>query len=93
MKSFLLKVYCTDKALFEGDAVSLSVPLDDGLYGVMANHANTIAAIVKGNMKITRKDGGIIFAEVSEGMMKIEDNEVLVLLDNAKITDEVRAIK
>ena len=93
MKSFLLKVYCTDKTLFEGNCNSLVVPIDDGLYGVQAGHSNTICAVVAGEMKIVTPNGEVIFASLSEGMMKIEDNEVLILLDTADIIRKERTAK
>ena len=86
MKSFMLKVYCTDKTLYEGECVSLILPMYDGLYGVQAGHVNTISAVIPGEMKITKPDGSVIHSTLSEGMIKIENNEVLVLLDTADIT-------
>lgn len=54
MKKFNLKFLAADRNFYEGPCESLVIPASDGLLGVLAGHANLMAAIVPGeiHMKI-----------------------------------------
>lgn len=90
MNKFKLIFYTADMPVYVGDCVSLQVPLEDGRYGILAGHSNSIAAIYPGVLTYRTEDGGEdrVYA-VSEGILKIEDNEVLLLADSAERPDEI----
>ena len=48
-----------------------------------------IAAIVPGELKITTPDGNVIIAAVSEGLVKVENNQVLILVDTLELPEEI----
>ena len=89
MNNFNLHILASDKTFYEGDCDSLIVPNPQGQYGVQANHCNTISAVVTGVMEITPHDEEKFTAAVSNGLIKIEDNDVLVLVDTAERPDEI----
>lgn len=90
MNKFKLVFYTADTPIYVGDCVSLQVPLEDGKYGVLAGHSNSIAAVYPGVLTYRTEDGGKdhVYA-VSEGILKIEDNEVLLLADSAERPEEI----
>ena len=59
--------------------------------GILAGHSNTIAALVPGAMSVTLPNGERRTAAVSGGLIKVENNEVLVLADSAERPDEIDA--
>ncbi len=89
MNSFNICVLTSDKIFYEGNCNSLIVPTLEGQYGVQANHCNTIAAIIPGVMEIMSTDKAKLTAAVSNGLIKIENNEVLVLVDTAERPEEI----
>lgn len=89
MNTFTLKVLAAEKPLYEGECVSLVIPTLSGQYGIQAMHYNMTAAIVPGLLKMTVPDGTVTFAAVSEGIIKVEDNVVLVLVDTAERPEEI----
>lgn len=89
MNVFSLVVLAAERTLYEGDCVSLIIPTIDGLYGIQANHNNTIGAVVPGSLKITTPEGDKIIAAVSEGLVKVENNHVLILVDTAEYPEEI----
>ncbi len=91
MNLFKLVVLAADKPFFEGECASLVVPISDGQYGIQANHSNMIAAIVPGMLKITLPDESELIAAVSEGLVKAENNQVLLLVDTAERPEEIDA--
>lgn len=90
MNSFHLCILAADRPFYDGECVSLSVPTNDGMYGVQAHHHKIIAAIVSGILSFKRTENSETeYAAVSQGIMKIEDNRVLILVDTAERPDEI----
>ena len=89
MKPFRLELLSPDRAFFEGECASLTVPLHDGLYGVMADHLPLTAAIVPGEATIVTPEGERIVCAVSQGMIDIDRNVVRVLCESALSPDEI----
>ena len=93
MSSFKVHILAADESFYEGECESLVVPTSNGQYGIWANHANTISAIVPGEMLYRLPGGQEQRAAVSSGMVKIENNEVLVIVDSAERPEDIDALK
>lgn len=91
MNSFNVHILAADKTFYDGPCQSLVIPTPQGQIGVQAHHRNTIAAICPGILDLTFRDGEKLTAAVSDGIIKIEDNEVLVLVDTAERPEEIDA--
>lgn len=91
MKEFKLTVVEADSKFYEGNCISLVVPTSAGQYGVMAGHSNMVAAIVPGILKYSLPDGERRHAAISGGVVKVENNEVLILGDSIESPDEIDA--
>lgn len=89
MNTFRLVVLAAEKPFYDGECVSLVIPTSDGQYGIQAMHCDMIAAIVPGMLKITSPDGEETVAAVSEGLIKVEHNHVLLLVDTAERPEEI----
>jgi len=84
MDSFYIHVLAEDHVVARGDCLSMVLPFDDGLYGIQAHHSNMISAIFPGILSCTMADGSTVRAAVSRGLVKVEDNDVLVLVESAE---------
>jgi F-type H+-transporting ATPase subunit epsilon len=101
MKPFNLRVLSPDHPYYEGKCESLVITTTEGEYGVMADHSNTIIAVAPGTIKIKPLDDNCnpmepMLAAVSYGVIKIENNQVLVLvnsIENPDEIDEARALR
>lgn len=89
MNTFRLDVLAAEKPFYSGECISIVIPASDGQYGVQANHSNMIAAVVPGELKITAADGTETFAAVSSGIIKVENNTVVMLVDTAERPEEI----
>ena len=89
MNTFQLVILAAEKPLYEGECLSLVIPTTQGQYGIQAMHTNMIAAIVPGMLKFTTPDGERRIAAVSQGMVKVENNHVLLLVDTAEWPEEI----
>ena len=91
MNTFRLHIWASEKPFYDGDCLSLIIPSVDGKYGIMAKHSNTITAIVPGELTFTTADGKTQIAAVSEGLVKIENNDVLVPVETIERPEEIDA--
>ncbi|MGN0478271.1 MAG: ATP synthase F1 subunit epsilon [Hominenteromicrobium sp.] len=91
MNTFQVHIYEADSPFYEGPCESLIVPTTEGQYGILAHHSNMIAAIVPGELQYRLPGGEMKTAAVSAGMVKAEDNDVLVLVDSAERPEEIDA--
>lgn len=89
MKTFLLSVLAADSCIYVGECSSVVLPAADGQYGVLADHCNTISAVVPGLLEYTLPNGEVQSVAVSNGMVKIENNEVMILVDSAERPEEI----
>lgn len=89
MREFDLHIIEADNDFFNGKCVSLVIPTTEGMYGIQAMHENLVAAIEIGVLKFTLPNGERRHAAVSNGIVKVENNEVLILVESAEDPDEI----
>ena len=90
MKSFNLKIIEVDSDFYDGECVSLVVPAIDGAYGIQGGHSNLITGRVAGELKYKANENDEFkIVSVSRGLCKVEEGEVLILVDSAENLDEI----
>lgn len=93
MSSFNVHILAASHTFYEGTCESLIIPTPHGQYGIMAGHCNAISAVVPGKMEYRIPGQAAKIAAVSSGLVKIENNEVLVLVDSAEHPEDIDALK
>ncbi len=88
---FHLRVLAADRAFYDGDCESLTVPTSDGELGILARHSNLVAAVIPGQLRASVPDGSFTEAAVSGGLLKVEDGDVLLLADSVERPEEIDA--
>lgn len=102
MNTFTLHFMASEHMVYDGDAESVSLMTTEGSIGILAHHSNLIMAVVPGLVEFVPagKDAeaagisGRQTVVVSDGLLKIENNEVMILVDTAELPyeiDEARA--
>ena len=89
MNTFELHILAAERSFYEGPCESLIVPTTVGMYGIQANHLNMIAGIVPGELTYRVPGGVDEHAACSRGMVKVENNEVTVLVDTVERPEEI----
>lgn len=89
MNTFSLVVLAAEKPIYDGECSSLVFPTADGLQGIQVMHNNMIAAVVPGILTIRKPDEEEFVVVVSEGLIKVENNQVLLLVDTAERPEEI----
>lgn len=95
MKTFNLRIYAADHIYFSGKCEHIQIPTVDGQYGVLANHSNVIAEVEPGELFFRPEGEKDQKAIVTRGMIKVEDNDVLILVHRCEDPDlvDINAIK
>lgn len=93
MDTFQVHILAADKTFYEGPCVSLVVPTTDGERGILAHHSSMIAAIQPGTLLYQVPGEESCRAAVSPGMVKVEQNDVLVLVDSVERPEEIDAVR
>ena len=89
MKTFFLEILSPDREFYSGECVSMTIPLGDGSYGVMADHVPLVAAVIPGEVTFDKPDGEHVIVAVAQGMVDIGDNSVKLLCESALLPGEI----
>lgn len=89
MNKFHLEILTPERVFYQGECVSLIVPITDGMLGIMANREPITASITSGEAYYTRPDGDRILFSVLGGMVDVQDNMVKVLCESALLPEEI----
>ena len=80
-KSFHLTVARVGENLFDGDAVSVSLPGKDGVFVVLANHEAFVTELKAGEAHIEAANGEKHHVEIPHGgVAEVSSNQATVLL-------------
>ena len=93
MDTFQVHILAADRTFYEGPCLSLTVPTSDGERGILAHHSNMIAAVQPGLLRYQVPGEPVRLAAVSMGMVKVERNDVLVLVDAVERPEEIDAAR
>ena len=85
---FKLQIMASDHLVFDGEAESVSLPTTEGSVGILANHSNVIMAVIPGLLEYVAD--GVRYQEVvSDGLLKVENGEVMILVDTSEKPEEI----
>lgn len=87
--SFKLHIHTAKRDFYNGDSTSVIVPTTQGKYGIMAHHRNMVAAVVAGEMEFVDENNERIYVVTSPGLVKVENNEVLLLVNEVYTYEEL----
>lgn len=78
--TFKLEIVLPETPLPARNVSSIDVPAADGRLTVLANHQPLIAALAKGLMIVTDKDGQTTTFEISAGALQVDNNVATILV-------------
>lgn len=87
----------SEHMVYDGEAESVSLMTTEGSIGILAHHANLVMAVVPGEVTYVpvgddAKEAGLSGKQtvvVSDGLLKVENNEVMLLVDTAELPEEI----
>lgn len=86
--TFNLKIYATDKVVYDGDCESIVLPATDGEYALLANHEDLLIALVLGETRfVVNGETNVFFTGL--GFAYVQNNSVVVFVDTAERPEEI----
>lgn len=87
-ETFYLEIVAVDRQFYIGPAEALTLPIQDGRYGVLPGHETTVVSVVPGELRY-QVDGAWCPAVVSGGFAEITPDYVIVLVASAEHPNEI----
>jgi len=86
---FTLSVVTPEREIFAAPVESAQLPGMEGSFGVLANHAPLVAALVPGLVRISDADGRELRLFVGGGFFQVSNNQAQLLADSAEFASEI----
>ncbi|SPP31833.1 ATP synthase epsilon chain [Arsenophonus endosymbiont of Aleurodicus floccissimus] len=94
--TYHLVVVSAEKQIFDGLVQKIQVTGSEGELGIYAQHTPLLTAIKPGMIRITKQSGEEELIYLSGGIIEVQPNGVIVLVDTAirgKDLDEAKALE
>ncbi|MDY3858234.1 MAG: ATP synthase F1 subunit epsilon [Muribaculaceae bacterium] len=75
-----LKIISSEHIVFEGEATSVTLPGELGLFTVLAHHASLVSSLVPGKIRYTEADGQQHEITVEGGIVDVDHDVVSVCI-------------
>jgi F-type H+-transporting ATPase subunit epsilon len=83
MDTFKLEILTPNGAIFMGDVVSVTLPGEEGEFGVMAHHASLTTLLQAGVIDLETDHKTLESVAVNWGVVQVDESKVVVLVDGA----------
>ncbi|MDY3974630.1 MAG: ATP synthase F1 subunit epsilon [Veillonella caviae] len=84
-----LNVITPDSTIFSGDAKFVVVRTKDGGLGILPRHANLVAALDMGLLRIDTVEGEQLFFANFGGFMDVKPDEINIVTPNCELPSEI----
>lgn len=88
MAQFHLKIVTPEKEIFSEEVSQVNLPTTEGEIGILPHHANLMAKLVPGELRI-KKDNKVDILAVGGGFLQIADNTLTVMTDLAAYEKDI----
>lgn len=82
MAQLHLKIVTPEKLLFDEEVSQVNVSTEQGILGILPNHANLMAKLKSGEL-IIKKGGKVDTLAIGDGFLQITNNTLTVMTDLA----------
>jgi len=89
MATYSLSVVTPEREIFSAPVEAAQLPGMEGSFGVLANHAPLVAALLPGLVRITDADGRELRLFVGGGFFQVSNNQAQLLADSAEFASEI----
>ncbi len=91
--SFDLEIVNPEQKVFQGKAQKLTVPSPTGKLTILPYHTPLFTTLSQGEVKYTDSTGKVKAMEIARGMLEVENNKCLLLVESLDSSKEVVKLK
>ena len=88
MNQLHLKIVTPEKLLFDEDVSQVNVSTEQGILGILPNHANLMAKLTPGEL-IMKKSGKEESIAIGDGFLQVANNTLTVMTDLATYAADI----
>ena len=83
MDKLKLEILTPNGLIFDGEALSVTLPGEEGEFGVLAHHASLTTLLEAGVVDIEKEDKSIESILINWGVVQVDEEKVIVLVEGA----------
>ncbi len=83
MDTLKLEILTPNGLIFDGEAVSVTLPGEEGEFGVLANHSSLSTLLEAGVIDIEKEDKSVESILINWGVVNVDEEKVIVLVEGA----------
>ncbi len=83
MDTFKLEILTPNGEIYNGNAVSVVLPGEEGEFGVLAGHASLTTLLEAGVVDVEKEDKSVESVVVNWGVVQVDEEKVVILVEGA----------
>ena len=83
MDTLKLEILTPNGLIFDGKAISVTLPGEEGEFGVLAHHSSISTLLEAGVIDIEKEDKSIESVLINWGVVNVDEEKVIVLVEGA----------
>jgi F-type H+-transporting ATPase subunit epsilon len=83
MDKFKLEILTPNGQIFDNEVISVTLPGEEGEFGVLAHHASLTTLLTSGVIDIEKEDKSIESVLINWGVVQVDEEKVVVLVEGA----------
>ena len=87
-KKIFLEINIPTKAIYTGFILSIILPVEDGMIGILPGHVNLLARIVPGVLLAKTENKNLIFV-MGEGFAELINDNLYIIADFAEFAENI----
>ena len=83
MDKLKLEILTPNGEIFNGEAVSVVLPGEEGEFGVLAGHSSLTTLLTSGVVDVEKEDKSVESIVISWGVVQVDEEKVIILVEGA----------
>ncbi|ABB44679.1 H+-transporting two-sector ATPase, delta/epsilon subunit [Sulfurimonas denitrificans DSM 1251] len=83
MSKLKLEILTPNGVIYNGEALSVTLPGEEGEFGVLAEHSSLITLLEAGVIDIEKEDKSVESVLINWGVVEVDEKKVIVLVEGA----------
>ena len=83
MEKLKLEILTPNGSIFDGEAVSVTLPGEEGEFGVLAHHSSLSTLLEAGVVDIEKEDKSVESILINWGVVQVDEEKVIILVEGA----------
>ena len=83
MEKLKLEILTPNGSIFDGEAISVTLPGEEGEFGVLAHHSSLTTLLEAGVVDIEKEDKSVESILINWGVVQVDEKKVIILVEGA----------